>query len=327
MLVVAIATLFTLQFPLVRSASIDAQFVERTFRIERNFVPATETKKLLHQIVNEGMETDESRLDHGTVTVFGDRGNHYADQLDKAEFASALQSFVSHELGQQPNQPFANQSLVYYLEILSTTTLQKNEELIQQVVDNSVLEDGGTIHLYLSSPGVAALDNHTDVTDIVVLQLDGEKEWLLCKEKMLEDNSLERKRNKDISFMNKLDSCSSYKDDEIEQMDCEHTVLRPGDALFLPRRVVHSARATLEAYSAHLTFGFKNEDACRNFPMLAAHRDLECVEVCDGSCDKDCDGLCNQGCDYWGDSCDSSCDNKCDEDCDKDCKLVCDLDT
>lgn len=61
-------------------------------------------------------------------------------------------------------------------------TLQKTIDLIQEVVDNSVLQDGGTVHLYISPPNLAALDNHTDITDVVFLQPEGDKEWLLCKD-------------------------------------------------------------------------------------------------------------------------------------------------
>lgn len=42
---------------------------------------------------------------------------------------------------------------------------------------------------------------------------------------------------------NKLDSCTTFRKDEIASLNCVRTTLSPGDVLFLPRRVVHSARA------------------------------------------------------------------------------------
>ena len=59
---------------------------------------------------------------------------------------------------------------------MGSKTLRKTEALINHAVNNTVLENGGTVHLHMSSPGVAALSNHTDTTDIAVLQLEGEKE-------------------------------------------------------------------------------------------------------------------------------------------------------
>lgn len=63
-------------------------------------------------------------------------------------------------------------SMEYYLEKLQHSTLQNNKNFTSQVLEITVLDDGGTIHLYLSAPETSALGNHTD---IVVLQLDGEK--------------------------------------------------------------------------------------------------------------------------------------------------------
>jgi hypothetical protein len=39
---------------------------------------------------------------------------------------------------------------------------------------------GDTPHVYISSPGAAALDNHTDTTDVLVVQLSGTKRWFVC---------------------------------------------------------------------------------------------------------------------------------------------------
>ena len=40
-----------------------------------------------------------------------------------------------------------------------------------------------TAHVYVSNQGASALKNHTDVTEILVLQLLGRKEWLYCRER------------------------------------------------------------------------------------------------------------------------------------------------
>ena len=40
-----------------------------------------------------------------------------------------------------------------------------------------------TAHVYISNQGASALKNHTDVTEVLVLQLLGRKEWLYCRER------------------------------------------------------------------------------------------------------------------------------------------------
>ena len=39
-----------------------------------------------------------------------------------------------------------------------------------------------TAHVYVSAEGASALGNHTDITDVLILQLAGRKEWLHCSE-------------------------------------------------------------------------------------------------------------------------------------------------
>ena len=40
-----------------------------------------------------------------------------------------------------------------------------------------------TAHVYISNQGASALKNHTDTTEVLVLQLLGRKEWLHCRER------------------------------------------------------------------------------------------------------------------------------------------------
>lgn len=97
----------------------------------------------------------------------------------------------------------------------------------------------------------------------------------------------------------------------MELLECEHSSLHPGDALFLPRRVVHSARALSDSFCAHLTFGLEDHHhgTCKSFPISnTRERDLHCtyLQGCDQGYDDECDS-CDEGCDYWGDwSCDSA---------------------
>lgn len=380
--------------------SLPEPFTDTTYRIQRNFVPVSKAQLLLHQIVYEGVETSLHHLDHDAVQVYGDAGRKDSKfQLEKDQFASAMQDLISYDyssnqepprpadplgedgikektkktssrnLYQYPQQQGQEQhSLVYYLEKLRESTLAINDGYIQQVVKNTVLETKGTIHLYLSTPHTAALGNHTDTTNIVVLQLHGTKEWLLCQEKtstissrsndmivsgaagLRARNSPTTRRAEDYAdamfFDQKLNSCSVYDATEMDEyLDCERTVLQPGDALFLPRRIVHSARASVNTTSAHLTFAYKEEDTCRGDYsagsrqermlatcnknedyFMAVSCDGNCDYGCDESCNGSCDNDCNDGCDGFFSGCDSDCTAGCDDSCDSGCDAWCDTD-
>lgn len=333
------SAVLTLLFPAALVAQefrphISSKFTDTSYRIERNFAPVTETRRLLHQIVHEGVEEDANKFDQDTLAVYGDSGMKHVERLQKDQFASTMQSFISNEYHVKHQQlpSKINRSLVYYIEKLNRSTEQKNEKFIEQVVDNNILENGGTVHLYISAPETAALANHTDTTDIVVLQLDGDKEWLLCKAKadLEEEEGFFGLRNEEADFNKKLGACSTYEEAEFEKLDCERHMLHPGDALFLPRRIVHSARATANSFSAHLTFAYKDRN-CRDHPVLAAHRHLAIARSCDDSCDFDCDENCNGSCDTCLTSCDESCwtglcgcDHTCINSCDNSCDGGCD---
>ncbi|KAH8068831.1 hypothetical protein JL721_6401 [Aureococcus anophagefferens] len=102
---------------------------------------------------------------------------------------------------------------------------------------------GDTAHVYVSSPGAAALANHTDVTDVLVVQLRGSKTWRVCG------------RAQAAFTHGELDAARLRRLEMAAVADCEATTLSPGDALYVPRRSIHSARATDDAPSTHLTLG------------------------------------------------------------------------
>ena len=121
-----------------------------------------------------------------------------------------------------------------------------------------------TAHVYLSSPGASALANHTDVTDVLVIQLVGSKEWIFCPP---------RQDSVTVFDTAKLGQCTTYDDVEMADLDrCERATLSPGSIMYLPRRTVHSARATADEPSVHLTVGFRNA-ATRDDASCRAYRD------------------------------------------------------
>lgn len=282
---------------------IGADFTDRQYRIERRFAHTSVTSQVLSDLIHKGTPAHDGKDDFPVAAVkkIGDAGNMDLVQYEVFDYSSALQTFTQPEYHEQNvDDPH---SLVYYIEKLDDgPSFERSKEIINSVASPTFMEDGGSVHLYMSSPGTAALANHTDITDIVVLQLDGAKEWLLCSEKGLTTASPAD------HFSNKLDACSSYGSAEMNDLlDCERTILYPGDVLFLPRRVVHSARSLPDSYSAHLTFGYSKEAVCGDYDA-EGNRQLWC-NSCISGCDSGCDSWCEPGTLKCRGSCDESCDS------------------
>ena len=122
-------------------------------------------------------------------------------------------------------------------------------------------------------------------TQILVLQLSGAKEWRHCRTK-------------------RSASCTTYEDADLDDLACETVVLEPGDALFLPRGVVHGAVA-VDAASVHLTIGLGGH-RCEARRQL---QDVVCMTVADHGGTACPAGTFNEGSGtYDASSCDGSCD-------------------
>jgi len=173
------------------------------------------------------------------------------------------------------------------------------------------MDRGDTAHVYVSAAGAAALANHTDPYDVVVLQIAGSKEWKVCAP---------------LAPSPKSGMCATYDDTEMAAAvgHCDTITLFPGDLLFVPRGSVHSARAPPTGGSTHLTLGIRGREALRAAACAAekdgSRRRLECSVwgtycplntfsptgyVAAAACDE-CDD-----CNIFGANCDS-CDWGCD---------------
>lgn len=193
---------------------IGAEFVDRNYRIERQFFPASVASKLLKDLVHDGIPREnEGGFPVLGVKKIGDKGQTTIDQHDADVYGLALQNFTKAEFHEEQE---SKHSLVYYIERLEQvpSSYDRSIEILSRVASPDILANGGTAHLYMSAPGTSALDNHTDTTSIVVLQLDGAKEWLLCSEKEAKESDSSKSvmippflRKGD--FSHKLDSCSS----------------------------------------------------------------------------------------------------------------------
>ena len=111
-----------------------------------------------------------------------------------------------------------------------------------------------TVHLYVSAPGARVLRPHTDPYDVLVVGLLGSKRWHTCVppgEGSEADRCLRQEYARDS-----IEGCTPYPDEPDEGVECDRFEMHAGDALFMPKGVVHHAR-TLDAVTMHLTLGMR----------------------------------------------------------------------
>ena len=99
------------------------------------------------------------------------------------------------------------------------------------------------VNAYVTPPSSRGFSPHYDVHDVFVLQVAGEKHWTI-HEPVLPDPL----RTQPWADRAAEVAAAAEREPVID------AVLRPGDALYLPRGYLHSARA-LGAISTHLTIG------------------------------------------------------------------------
>ena len=102
------------------------------------------------------------------VDVRGDGNAKLANQPTRAEFTKAARDADS------------GLSAVVRLEGLDA---EKADVALRRLGAPDGLHDldaGDTAHVYVSAPNAAALNNHTDDTDVIVVQVSGKKAWFLC---------------------------------------------------------------------------------------------------------------------------------------------------
>ncbi|MEE3852529.1 cupin domain-containing protein [Gordonia sp. LSe1-13] len=130
----------------------------------------------------------------------------------------------------------------------STIVLQGLHRLWPPVIDfvRGLVDDIGhpvQANAYITPPDNRGFDPHYDVHDVFVLQISGRKRWLV-HEPVHPDPLTGQPWTEHRAAI----------DDRAQQPAFLDTVLMPGDALYLPRGWVHSARAMGET-SIHLTVG------------------------------------------------------------------------
>jgi ribosomal protein L16 Arg81 hydroxylase len=99
------------------------------------------------------------------------------------------------------------------------------------------------VNAYITPPSSRGFSPHYDVHDVFVLQVAGEKHWRIHAPVLPDPLRTQ-------PWQDRADDVAAAAEGE----PVIDAVLRPGDALYLPRGFIHSAQA-LGAISAHLTVG------------------------------------------------------------------------
>jgi len=97
------------------------------------------------------------------------------------------------------------------------------------------------VNAYLSPLGGGAFDTHYDTHDVLVVQIAGEKAWLLY-ERPSQVPAFTAKQHVDLPK------------DALEGRLLREVLMRPGDVLYLPRGMPHRAE-TVRGCSLHFSFG------------------------------------------------------------------------
>ncbi|KAL3930779.1 MAG: hypothetical protein SGBAC_011617 [Bacillariaceae sp.] len=288
--------------------------MQNKLHIEQGYVMEETAQGVFEAIRDGSIPSPQDAISKTLLKINGDAGETI-DFSNTSDQVQAFRDIINEEAE-------GKVSGILRIQEMEQADYEYTKSVVRTAVENRVMEDGGTIHMYLSSPESSALANHTDTTDIFVLQLVGAKEWILC------DNQAPRLLDK--MLRRKLDKCTTYTATEMDSLFCERITLYPGDALYLPKKVVHSARATSDGLSAHLTFGFAENtcsihamDRCVS-PRVDDHdqgrRRLACNRLegginCNGSCNTNCD----ESCDFFDLCCDTGCDENCNMFCNEGC--------
>ncbi|WP_343074557.1 cupin domain-containing protein [Nakamurella aerolata] len=130
----------------------------------------------------------------------------------------------------------------------ATLVLQALHRTWQPVADfsSALAEDLGhpvQANAYITPPQNRGFDDHYDVHDVFVMQIEGSKRWIIHE-------PVHRDPLRDQPWSDRADEVARAAETE----PAIDTVLEPGDVLYLPRGWLHAAQAQGEV-SIHLTLG------------------------------------------------------------------------
>jgi hypothetical protein len=128
-----------------------------TLSVHRNVIPTANGFKLFQDLIALPTEVDVA-IDPRVIGFLGDAGSPVHKSSSSADVVSKFYNLI------QNNDDALHQaeSAIVRMEYLQGKAHNHALDLIGQVAPPQVTEPEGTIHLYISPPSVAALDNHTE---------------------------------------------------------------------------------------------------------------------------------------------------------------------
>lgn len=168
--------------------------------------------------------------------------------------------------------------LILRFEDWPSSPVQESVTSLQDVVRRS-FGTASTVHLYVAATVESrALLPHTDPYDVLVLQLDGSKEWTACTphaetlmeqvrdlgssivdiKKLSKMNPAQRAQLQEI-IKEQQAGCTTYNDEDLSNMQCTTFTLSRGNVMYMPKGVVHYAVSKDKQGSTHITLSLQRE--------------------------------------------------------------------
>ena len=165
--------------------------------------------------------------------------------------------------------------LVRFEDLHDNAHVMPNVRRLQGAVD-SVFGTESTVHLYHATENASrALMPHTDPYDVIVMQLQGSKQWTTCvpgaqtvaptsdSADPADDGDMASFTDAQLGQLQEIrrqrqQGCTSYTDENLRGMKCSTFTLNEGDTLYLPKGIIHYAIAQ-EGGSSHITISLERK--------------------------------------------------------------------
>ena len=185
--------------------------------------------------------------------------------------------------------------LVRFEDLHDNAHVMPNVRRLQGAVD-SVFGTESTVHLYHATENASrALMPHTDPYDVIVMQLQGSKQWTTCvpgaqtvaptsdSADPADDGDMASFTDAQLGQLQEIrrqrqQGCTSYTDENLRGMKCSTFTLNEGDTLYLPKGIIHYAIAQ-EGGSSHITISLERKGlAWADALMFAAANAADIVD-------------------------------------------------
>jgi len=147
---------------------------------------------------------------------------------------------------------------------------QEHSDPIWKIISSleSFMGSGGGANAYLTPGGSQGFAPHYDDIDAFILQLEGKKSWTVYQinpEWLVRDSEIDEMSDEQRECMNlfpqhPLMSSEDFTPEQVEKYlkPCVEIVLEAGDLLYIPRGMVHQAKADEDSLHVTISTGQRN---------------------------------------------------------------------